>query len=202
MFYVVHVKRLFLTEVFLRLKHPATYRAIQRIAAEGVTSDILQATFALRDSWMERPEWWVGRYGPSREVRPLRQGSRGLSWTVAVRICRSRLDYAPEDMIDEDWFHEWLHLSPGIPGYLLFAEYVNAKVTDPDVELLHEGLRRLEQADCREDLGEFRGWWRTLPRYDEDIRFGFSVLTPFRDGFAPPGYPENQEPFRGARSDT
>jgi hypothetical protein len=104
-------------------------------------------------------------------------------------------------MIDEDWFHEWLDLAPRTPGYLLFAEYVNAKVTDPDLELLHDGLVRVEQSDGREDLGEDRGWWRTLPRYDEDIRFGFSVLTPFRDAFGPPGYPENQEPFRGAQRD-
>ena len=66
-----------LTELFLQLQHPATFRAIERIAAEGATWDLLQAVVALRHCWMERSEWWVGRYGSSREVRPLRQSQQG-----------------------------------------------------------------------------------------------------------------------------
>jgi hypothetical protein len=191
-----------LTEFFLERGHSATFRAIQRIAAEGVTSDLLRAVVALRECWLERREWWVGRYNFSREVRSLRRGSGGLGWAVAARVCRSRLDYAPEDMIDESWFDEWLDLSPGTPGYLLFAAYVDAKVSDSASELLHDGLVRVQESDGREEIGDDRGWWRRLPRYEEDIRFGFNVLTPFRDGFGPPGYTETQDPFRGAQSDS
>ena len=196
-----------LTELFLQLQHPATFRAIERIAAEGATWDLLQAVVALRHCWMERSEWWVGRYGSSREVRPLRQGSARLGWTVAARVCRSRADYAPEDMIDERWFDEWLILPPPDtpkerPGYFLFAAYVDSKVTDPDSQLLYEGLVLKHESDFKAETGEERGWWRRLPRYDEDIRFGFTLVTPFRDGFGPPGYTENQQPFRGAQSDS
>lgn len=192
----------FLTQLFFERGHSATFRAIQRIAAEGATSDLLRAVIALRDYWMERREWWVGRYGWSREVRSLHWGSGGLGWAAAARVCRSRLDYVPEDMIDESWFDEWLNLPPGTPGYLLFAAYVDAKVTDPASEQLHDGLMRVPEFEDTEELGDERGWWRSLPRYDEDIRFGFNVLTPFRDGFGPPGYPETQDPFRGGQSDT
>jgi hypothetical protein len=198
-----------LTELFLRLKHPATFQSIKRIALEGITADLLQRVVALWDYWMERREWWPGRYERSREVRPLRRSSGGLTWAIAVRICRTRADYALEDMIDEDWFEEWLNLPRDIPGdpreiraYHRFAAYVDAKVSDPDAELLNYGLTRLDQLDDREQMGEDRGWWRRLPRYEEDIRFGFNVLTPFRDGFGVPGYPENQERTHGEQSES
>jgi hypothetical protein len=107
-------------------------------------------------------------------------------------------------MIDEDWFDEWLNLAPhipcdppDIPEYCRFSAYVDAKVSDPDQELLNYGLRPLDQSNGTEEMGDDRGWWRKLPRYEEDIRFGFNFLTPFRDDFGPPGYPENQERFRG-----
>jgi hypothetical protein len=198
-----------LTELFSRQKHPTTFQAIKGIALQGITADLLHRVVALRDCWMERREWWPGRYERSREVRPLRRNSGELTWAVALRVCRTRADYAPEDMIDEDWFDEWLNLAPeipsdarDIPGYYRFAAYVDAKVSGREPELLNYGLRRFDQSDGREEMGEDRGWWRTLPRYEEDIRFGFNVLTPFRDGFGAPGYPEYQEPFRGAQSES
>ena len=164
--------------------------------------DLLRAVVALRDYWMERRDWWVGRYGFSRDVHSVHRGSGGLGWAAAARVCRSRPDYAPEDMVDESWFDEWLALLPGTPGYLLFAAYVDAKVTDPTSEQLNEGLMRVQVSEDRGEIGDDRGWWRNLPRYEEDIRFGFNVLTPFRDGFGPPGYPETQDPFRGAQIDS
>jgi hypothetical protein len=85
-----------------------------------------------------------------------------------------------------------LTAAPGTPGYLSFAAYVDVKVTDRDSQLLHEGLVRGQEYSGEDELGDDRGWWRKLPRYDDTIRFGFSVVTPFRDGFGPPGYPEIQ----------
>jgi hypothetical protein len=98
-------------------------------------------------------------------------------------------------MIDEGWFQEWLALSPRTPGYFLFAAYVDAKVADPDCQLLYEGLVREQQSEGEAEMGDDWEWWRRLSRYDESIRFGFNVLTPFRDVFAPPGYTETQSRF-------
>jgi hypothetical protein len=179
-----------LPEFFLEFRHAATFRAIQRVAAQNITPDLLRAMISLRLYWLERPDWWVGRYSMSREVRPLRKGAGGLGWAVAVRVCRCRADYATEDMIDESWFNEWLALPPGTHEYRLFAAYVDAKVADPDSQLLYEGLVGDRQFEGMAEMGDDRGWWRKLSRYDESIRFGFSVLTPFRDGFGPPGYTE------------
>src|SRR5438105_2483565 len=67
-----------LTEFFLERGHSATFRAIERIAAEGATLDLLRAVVALRDYWMERRDWWVGRYGFSRDVHSVHRGSGGL----------------------------------------------------------------------------------------------------------------------------
>jgi len=133
-----------LTELFLEFRHPATFRAIERVASQSITPDLLRALIALRRYWMERPEWWVSRYDLRRHERPLGNGSKGLGWAVALRVCRHRAEYEAEDMIDESWFHEWLALSPGAPGYFSFAAYVNSKVTNPDSELLYEGLVRIK----------------------------------------------------------
>jgi hypothetical protein len=181
-----------LTEFFLEFRHPATFRAIAGVADKNITPDLLRGVIALRRYWMECPEWWVSRSDLRREGYPLRKGSRGLGWALALRVCRYRSDCAPEDMIDEGWFDEWLALPPRSPGYFLFAAYVEAKVTNPDCELLHEGLVREQEYEGDAEMGDDRGWWRKLARYDESIRFGFSVLTPFRDVFGPPGYPETQ----------
>jgi hypothetical protein len=179
-----------LTELFLEFRHAATFRAIERVAAQSITVDLLRAMVALRRYWLERPEWWVGRHGMSREVCPLRKGAGVLGWAMALRICRCRVDYATEDMIDERWFDEWLALPPGTHEYRLFAAYVDAQVYDPDSELLYAGLVGYKQSEGAAEMGDDRGWWLNLPRYDESIRYGFSVLTPFRDGFGPPGYTE------------
>jgi hypothetical protein len=179
-----------LTEFFLEFRNPATFRAIARVADQSITPDLLRALIALRRYWMERPEWWVSRYDVRSGVHSLRRGSKGLGWAVALRVCRHRADYPAEDMIDERWFHEWLSLPPGAPGYFSFAAYVDAKVTYLDCELLHEGLIREQEYEDDTEMGDDLGWWRRLPRYDESVRFGFSILTPFQGGFGPLGYPE------------
>ena len=181
-----------LTEFFLEFRNPATFRAIARVVDQSITPDLLRALIALRRYWMERPEWSVSRYDVRHGVHPLRRGSKGLGWAAALRVCRQRADYPAEDMIDDSWFQEWLSLPPGAPGYFLFAAYVDAKITDPDCELLHEGLIREHEYEDDTEMGDDRGWWRRLPRYDESNRFGFSVLTPFQDSFGPLGYPETQ----------
>jgi hypothetical protein len=193
-----------LTEFFLEFRHPATFRAIAGVIDQNVTADLLRAVIALRRYWMERPEWWFSRSDLRRESYPIRKGSKGLGWALALRVCRCRRDYAPEDMIDEGWFDEWLALPRQTPSwgergertgrrYFVFAEYVNDKVSDPESQLLHEGLLCGELSEGYAEMGDDWGWWRTLPRYDESIRFGFSVLTPFRDGFGPLGYLETKD---------
>jgi hypothetical protein len=181
-----------LTEFFLEFPHPATFQAIARISSQGITPDLLRGLIALRRYSMERPEWWISRHEVRRAVRPLRNRSRGLGWAATLRVCRHRADYPPEDMIDENWFQEWLSLPLEAPGYFSFSAYVDAKVTNPDRELLYEGLVREQGYDGEAEMDDNRGWWRRLSRYDESIRFGFSILTPFRDGFGPLGYPEMQ----------
>ena len=49
---------------------------------------------------------------------------------------------------------------------------------------------RRQHSEGELEIGDDLGWWRKLARYDESVRFGFKVLTPFRDLFGPPGYPD------------
>jgi hypothetical protein len=191
-----------LIEFFLQQSHPATFRAVKEAARDGLTPDQLGAMIALRQIWAERPDWWVGRYGLSRDIRLLRPGSAAISWGLAQRICSARCDYGPDDMIDDGWFDEWLALPRGIPGYPLFAAYVDTKVSDMESQLLYEGLSRCEEDASQVETGDDFGWWRKVPNQDEAIRYGFNVWTPPRDSFEPPGYVEWQRRSGAARNET
>ncbi|MGC2461071.1 MAG: hypothetical protein WA446_08890 [Steroidobacteraceae bacterium] len=191
-----------LIELFLQQSHPATFRAVKEAASDGLTPAQLRAMIALRLIWAERPDWWVGRYGLSRDIRLLRPGSATISWRLAQRICSARCDYEPEDMIDDGWFDEWLALPRGIPGYPLFAAYVDTKVSDMESQLLYEGLSQCEEDAWQVDTGDDFGWWRKVPNQDEAIRYGFNVWTPPRDPFEPPGYVEWQRRSGASRNET
>lgn len=172
----------FLIELFEHLAHPATFHAIFRVAEEGLTPELLQAMVALRREWMERTDWWKGRYGRGFEVSPLRKGASALSWVLARRVCRARPDHPPEAMIDDEWFDEWLCLSPGEPGFLSFPAYVDVKVRTLEANLLDYGLLLKERLDRETELGDDFGWYRRISDQEDVVRFGFHVLNPYGDG--------------------
>ena len=71
-----------LIDLFRHHDHGATYRAILTAVDSGVTSETLRNMAALRDVWADRTEWWLGRYGWARSVRPLHNGGNSLTWKL------------------------------------------------------------------------------------------------------------------------
>jgi hypothetical protein len=152
-----------LVELFRHLQHHRTFVAIEALALEGISPESLRSVIALRRCWLEHPEWWVGRYGWGYTLTPLRGGAGALSWRLASCICEARAEFPPEQMIDPDWFEEWLALKPFEKGFLSFPDYLRWKINAWSAELLFAGL----EAEAREaDPDEFAdpiGWYRRLP---------------------------------------
>ena len=134
----------YLTELFAQMTHSATFQAIKR-TAEGMDFDTLKSMVEVRRVWMQRTDWWLGRYEPVFKISPLRHGDLALTWSTTRRVCLARKDHPPETMIDDEWLDEWLRLPKGAPGYLSFPSYIEEKVHYRNCELLNKGLQSKQQ---------------------------------------------------------
>ena len=121
-----------LTDLFQHRNHHTTYRAILAAVDSGVSSETLRNMATLRDIWENRQEWWLGRYGWARSIRPLRNGDTALTWKLARSICEARSDFPPEYMIDDSWVHEWLCLHPYDDKCRSFPQFIGMKVMAVD----------------------------------------------------------------------
>ena len=120
----------YMTEFFLEFQHHATYRAIERLVWEGLDVETLQVMLELREVWQDRAAWSE----PLRATdRSWRRYSTSLSWEFAYQICRSRWQYPPDQMIDDDWFSEWCRQTD-TDGHAIrdFGSWVREKVTSRD----------------------------------------------------------------------
>lgn len=177
-----HAAVAWLTELFQHLTHGATYRAIGAAVERGANLHDLRRMVALRNVWVEHPEWWMGRYGPAMQLSGLRHGPSALTWVLAQKICRLRSDYPPDAMIDPEWLDEWLVLPSGALGYLSFPQYIDERVSRGEAAALVDGLRlEAGYADPRE-LADDWNWYRKVPNVEPALRIGFRILTPFDDG--------------------
>jgi hypothetical protein len=152
-----------LVELFGHLQHGRTFFAIEALALEGTSAETLRSVIALKRCWIEHPEWWVGRYGWGYAITPLRTGASALSWRLASRICEARAEFPPEQMIDPDWFEEWLMLNPFEKGSLSFPDYLHRKVEALPAELLFVGLEAEAREAEPDEFADPIGWYRHLP---------------------------------------
>lgn len=131
---------------FLEHCWPATFRAIEIAALDGLDFRTLRVMAALREVWADRPEWWLRRtpttpfnIGGTATTRLVR-GDIALSWTLSRRLCLARQDFPPEDIIDPEWLAEWYVLPPMAPGALFFTAYLQEKVDGVLAAELHDGF--------------------------------------------------------------
>lgn len=167
----------FLAEFFEQSSHPATFRAIQRIAAGGLDFEVLRSTISLRLFWMQRSEWWLGRYGYGYEINKIPNGASALTWANALRVCLARQDYPVEMMIDDAWRDEWYALPRDVPGYFSFATYVAERIDSRFVDFLGRRLSGHPTEDGGEIADRF-DWLRYASDRDSVIRDNFRPVTP------------------------
>lgn len=130
-----------LTDLFQRLSHPATFRALAAAADNGLTPGLLRNMIALREIWAQRPDFWLRRHMKTGQIYKNYRGAGAMTWAMARRVCLQRDAYPPESMVDPDWVDEWLLLERGEPGYLDFAHFVDLKVANVAHESVLLGLR-------------------------------------------------------------
>ncbi len=153
---------LWLTDLFQSRAHHVTYRAILAAVDNGVSGETLRNMVTLRDTWEDRQDWWLGRYGWARSVRPLNNGSTALTWKLARAICEARSDFPPEYMIDEAWITEWLCLHPWDTGFLNFPQFIGLKIMTVDETFQNTpSWRDLPQSQINECIDR-RNWVKSV----------------------------------------
>lgn len=153
---------------FLQHDSPATYRAIEDAARQGLAFQTLRDMAALRDLWAEHPEWWQRRI-PVRDTRLASGvlvrnagGSDALSWARARRICEARADWPVEEMIDPDWFTEWCRLKPQNGSALCFLDFIEEKIALIGEAGIAEGLHARSHAGVLDEFCDRYDWVRRL----------------------------------------
>ena len=162
----------YLIEFFSRFPHPATYRSIKKISSQGIDYQTLHSIIELRCIWEERSDWWRRRTIRGHITR----SASALTWAAAYRVCIARRDYPVEDMIDDGWINEWLHLPRGYPGYFSFPDYINRKVACVGIDGMYrepaqEGGNAYRNPEVGEDIMRYIKQLATK-RLDGDSRYG------------------------------
>lgn len=132
--------------LFDEFPHHNTFRVLSELAIEGATAEQILGGFELRQVWQDNPIFWsLRRKGYRGPVVP-DGGDKQLGWTKAIRLSDLARGLPAEQMIDHDWYEEWLRLPYGDPLYWSFLEYATARLDSfsNGVLALPESLSRQE----------------------------------------------------------
>lgn len=114
-------------EIFAANPYIATFRALSDLALLGATADELLTANELRELWASTPIWWSVR--KRGNVIRSDQGATMLSWRKAWNFISASGETVAEEIIDSDWFSDWLNLRIGDHCYWQFIDYVADRIT-------------------------------------------------------------------------
>jgi hypothetical protein len=114
-------------DLFIEYPHHSTFRAISDLALDDATSDELVNAFTLKQIWNDSPLFSSFRT-KRRDVLVASSKASLLGWTLAIRLVRQSRGVPPEQIIDPDWFHDWLEVPYGDPLYWRFIDYICARI--------------------------------------------------------------------------
>ncbi len=115
------------TDLFIEYPHHSTFRAISDLALDDVTADELVNAFTLKQIWSDSPLFSSFRT-KRRDVLIASNKASLLGWTLAVRLVRQSRGVPPEQIIDPDWFHDWLVVPYGDPLYWRCIDYICVRI--------------------------------------------------------------------------
>jgi hypothetical protein len=114
-------------ELFIEYSHHSTFRALSDLALDDATADELVDAFTLKQIWSDFPLFSSFRT-KRRDVLIASNKASLLGWTLAVRLVRKSRGVPPEQIIDPDWFHDWLAVPYADPLYWRFIDYICARI--------------------------------------------------------------------------
>ena len=117
-----------LKNLFDCYQHHNTFRALVDLALDDVRADDLITAFELKQIWLYQPKFWsIRRKGSHAPIIP-HGGERLLGWTKAARFADLSMGLPAEQIIDDDWYDDWLQLPFGDPLSWSFIEYASARL--------------------------------------------------------------------------
>jgi len=119
--------RAFFTELFDQFASANSFRALASIATDGISADMLVSGCRFKLDFIENADWhWQRRAG--RLYVPNMEPSRVLSWARACRLAAVCSSENPADLIESDWFDEWLVMPPDDRCYWRYLDLIEEKL--------------------------------------------------------------------------
>ncbi len=115
------------TDIFIEHPHHSTFRALSALVLEDTSAEDLLSAFALKQIWNDSPLFSSYRTR-RRDVLIASNQSSLLGWTRAVRLIEQSRGVPAEQIINPDWYYDWLNVPYGDPLYWRFIDYVTARI--------------------------------------------------------------------------
>ena len=117
-------------------------------ATKEWTTESLLLFLEVRELWDATPEWWEGAYrSDSQWIASSSYGNLRLDGLYFLVQCR--LEYSADDVIDEQWFEDWVDYSLWQHGFLSFISFAIFRAR------LNGNEKWTDHIDVREDTS---GW--------------------------------------------
>ncbi len=166
---------LYFHELFEEFPFQQTFVALSDIAKGGANADSLKNGCEFRLTFLNTPTLASRRSVGSRQPSPYHNPGALLSWKRAVRLAELCHGHTPSDIIDDDWFQEWLALQFGDVLYWSYIDYIEWRLRSADLgyivlDLPHSREEWMD-ADLRSSLLPPRSFSRSgsLHRGQTDI---------------------------------
>jgi hypothetical protein len=135
----------FFEALFHTFDHHSTYHAVASLALdERIAADVLVEACRFRACFLEKPDWWALRPLGGGVVRPA-HGAGLLGWRAALRMVQL-CGACPEEIIEDEWFSDWLDLPLDDRLRWRFVDYIEARLS-----LFAAGVWEQVGADRRTD---------------------------------------------------
>jgi hypothetical protein len=162
------------------------------IAVAGADAESMKNGCSFRVAFLETPKLSSRRSASARQPAPYHDPAALLSWKRAIRLAEICQSYDPIDLLNDDWYDEWIALSLGDALYWSYLDYIEWRLVSAALGYFEIQLPR------------FRSEWT-------DSELTSSLLPPF--SFSHSGrlyrgqtevvgvaYPEPKSPFEFVRS--
>lgn len=111
-------------EVFELFPFQQTFISLSELAVDGVAAESVLNGCAFRLAFLQTPKLASRRAAGMRLPYPYHEPASLLSWKRAVRLSELCQGCDPSDLLDDDWYNEWLALCVDDALYWSYLDYI------------------------------------------------------------------------------